>query len=165
MANPLSTIDTIIQTGLADYAPLAALVSANDMQFFDRVVDAREMEEAADLSRRIWVYPTKSRVDFEWSSGSAWFARHYGIGFGSGNMRLSLLRELEWSIICACRLMYERLVPNGAASIADPTPLLLESIFVTDSDPEREPIADPQEWTDVCDVIVNCTCARSAIVS
>lgn len=163
--NPLVAIDAIVTSGISGHAAVQALLAAGEIQLFDRVVDAREMGgDAPDLSRRLWVYPTASRTDLAFGSNLARFERRYGIGFGVGHLQVAALREIEWAVIRACRVMFDGLQANGLTPIEEPSPLQIESIVVTETDPQREPVADPQEWSDVCDVIVVAHAARSALV-
>lgn len=165
MANPLSDIDTLVAAALTGFTALTALVPESRIQLYDREIDIRQMEGATGLGSRIWVVPLASDVNLTWSSGRAEITRRYAVHYGSAGLKLSDCREIEWQIMRALTRLFEGVGPDGVTPITQPTPLQIENVSVGASDPEREPMLDPEEWRDVCDVSVMAFVARADLLA
>ncbi len=164
--NPLTLIDDVVADAFRGSAGITAIVPADLIQVWDREVDVRgDVEDAPDLGRRLWITPIASPTDFNFSSGSTRFTRRYRLGFGTGGVAVQACREMEWQILIAARRLHDLQGPDGSPLDAQViAPLALESASVGTTDPEREPLFDPQEWTDVCELTVVATAPDSALV-
>lgn len=163
-SNPLTDIDILVAEALTGYGGLTALVPVSKIQVWDRTVDIRgEVETAPDLGKRVWVVPGRSTVEMSYSSSSVRWKRRYAIGFGAAGLKVEACREIEFAITKALARLFELKKPD-LTPITQPTPLEVESISIGDTDPEREPLGDPEEWTDVCDVMVLAFSPRAALL-
>lgn len=164
--NPLTIIDALVHAALTEFGELTALVPATRIQVFDRSVDVRgEVEDAFDLGGRVWVIPQASSFDLDWATGEVKHLRRYSIGFGVGTMQVGQIRDIERAIQRALARLSAGLKADGTSLTATPSGWAVEPALVGPSDPEREPIADPQEWRDVCDVTLTAFEPRPALLS
>lgn len=155
MSNPLTAIDELVTHALTEFSGLTAIVPPGKIQAWDRMVDIRgEVEDASDLRGRVWIVPGRSELDLGYGN---WVARHvrgFSIGFGCGGLKLSECRDIERQVQRAMARLNALQQADGVTPIVQPSPLEIESVAVHGTDPEREPIDDPSEWRDVCDIIV-----------
>jgi hypothetical protein len=161
MANPLIDIKNIVVAGIRDFGAVAALSAK--FKAFDRAMDVRgDFDGQADLGKRIQVPSVRSSLDLVWSSDTAQFKRRFEIAIGTGNLSEDDLLDMEWAVMMATRNLYELLNPQGLAPLVVPAPLSIESILITDCDPQREPAGDPEEWYQVCDATVTAKYPRAS---
>ena len=155
MTDPLTAIDNLVRDALTQLEGLTALVRVSKIQLWDRAVDIRgEVETATDMGGRCWVVPVPSELDLNWSSDSVKHVRKYAVGFGVGNLKLEECRKIERQVQRAMARLNKGLKADAVTPISHPLPLTIESVAAPKTDPDREPLHDPQEWTDVCDVAV-----------
>ena len=165
MADPLIGVKDLVVTALTGFARLITLVPVGRIQAWDRDVDIRgEVETATDMGARIWIVPMPCELDLNYSSGSVRHVRNFAIGFGVGRLKLDLILAIERQIQCALARLSTLKQPDGTTPIEHPLPLTVESIGVRGSDPEREPLNDPEEWTDLYQVSVVAFEPRSALL-
>jgi len=161
--NPLTAIDDLIAARLRGFAPLVAVVPVSAMSFWERDLDIRGDEEEDQVpdpdQSKLWIRPLPSPTDFYATSGKVRFERNYAIGFGHGGLALAKLRLLELLVIAA-------MLPGQTFTTeeVDTSPIVLESIGVGSTDPEKAPIDTPEWWNDVCEIKVVGYALRSELI-
>ena len=166
-SNPFTAIDGLVSDAIVGHALFAGLVSSGRIQVFDRSVDIRgEIEESADMGNRVWIEPVSTGTAWNFSSGSTQFVERYRVGFGNGDMKLEEIRTLKWNIVQALAILAELKHPDFTPiSDAETTPFQIQSINISGGRPERDPLSDPQEWSDEILVAVTAFMNTSALTS
>lgn len=155
-SNAFDEIDQVVYDALRLNADVLACMSAERILLSDRPVDIRdEPQDATKMGARLWVLPLRSGVRLEASSTEVEVKRRYRIGFTPGNDNLVDLRKLEWNVICA--------LVKFSEGPFDAEPLLqIESVELDESDPDRYPTIEPEEWQDFCDMTIRIFHSRGA---
>ena len=157
----LSGCDSLIRATYIDYPGMTDEIPAANIQVWDNEDEIfGDIEEAPELGNRCWIQPDNSPMNLAASSSSAAHERTYVIGFGIGGMNLTKLRRLERLFQKATARLFKGLKPDGtpysnAELLALLGPLILVSVSVLNTDPQRPPLANWMEWKDLFRVTLN----------
>lgn len=155
--NAYDEIDQIVYDAIRLNADVLACIPASRVLVSDRPVDERdEPQDAADMGARVWILPLRGGKKTQDSSSTAELIRRYRIGMTPGNDSLVALRKLEWNLDCALVKF-----TNEAASITGQF-LRIESAEIGESNPEKYPAVEPEEYQDSCDLTVRILHALNA---
>lgn len=167
----LSGPDLLIRNALVLYPGMTDVFPADQIQIWDNEEEIfGDIENVSDLGNRLWIQPDNSPLHLAFSSSSAGHERAYVIGFGIGGMSLAKLRRGERLIQKAVASLFKGLKPDGTpftsveiAAILGP--LILESVAVSSTDPNRQPLGTWQEWKDLMRVSLFCIEPHASLVA
>lgn len=161
-SNPYTAIDEMIADNFREDASLLAVCPLAHMQFYDRQQDVRgDIDQSPDLGNRLWIFPLPDEDDWNWSSGCIRIVLKYLVGFGTGKMRMEDNRILKWLVMRGFARLHRLENAAGDPLVPGADPFLLESITPGRTNPEREPMYDPEEWMDERELTVVCHADRT----
>lgn len=166
--NPITSLRLLVASVPTSYAPfLTAIGGVKNVQIWDRAVDVRgDLKKSAGAKRRLQLRPTASDLDFNWSSGSARFARRYAIDVYSTGTEVAPVEYLEWLLWKGYGYLFDQRLPGSDDPIVVPEPLILDSISLTAADPDREDLdGETEGWTTICDAIATGTVSIAALTT
>lgn len=163
--NPISWAYGLLVAQLSGFAGLLALKPPVRLQFYDRIEDIRgALDRNVDFSGWLMVVPLPSPTDFYATSSTVRYDERYAIGYGVGSAALATIQAMRYQVTKALGLLAAKLGPTGAAIVV-PSDLVLDWGVIGGSDPQREPIADPTRWSDICEIAIKISQQRSTLLS
>lgn len=165
--NPLTDLRLLVATAMTEYpAFVTAVGGENNIQVWERTVDVRGDLKKGAAKRRAVLWNSRATIDFDFSSSAIRSTRIFAVDLRVRDQNVKVIEYLEWCLTRALARLYMNLKADGTGNWTAPAPLVINSIMMTEADPERETVgADTDQWTAMCDIVVTFTAALADLIA
>ena len=124
MSNPYAAVDTVVVDQFRNFTDLTSVIASNRINFQERRVDTRQINELGDSHYAMWVTTSLSPENLFTSTDSNDTELVYEITILRGGHAKADIRQIQWHIARACtRLAQMEDASGNSLSSSNPDPL------------------------------------------